>query len=177
MEHFAIRRAVLDDADEIVRVVNAAYRNDLDEKSKAWTTEARLVKGPRIELETARKNLVDVEQLFIFVAAKREEGKICGTVQVTPNDDAGFIGMLSVDPEMQTAGLGKKLLSFAEDFIKNELVLSFARMRVLTERPELLQFYHRRGYEKRGEPFEIKSLSSCEELKQQIHFILLEKKL
>lgn len=55
--------------------------------------------------------------------------------------------------------------------------LSLARMKVIIERHELIAFYERRGYVKRGEPEPVLKLSCCEELKEKIHFVLLEKNL
>lgn len=184
------RRAVHGDEAELCRVANSAYRNSLSPSSKAWTTEAALVAGPRIETPTAEKLLREGARIYLAVL----DEKVVGTVQVknprtqvclcltdasqvTPVEDAAMIGLLSVDPALQTAGIGKKLISHAEAVIRDELKLPTARMRVVNERHELIAFYERRGYKKAGEPQLVTKLSNCEELKEKFHFVMLEKNL
>jgi hypothetical protein len=69
MEGITVRRAVVGDEVEVAIVVNAAYRGELgDNGTKAWTSESRLVKGNRIEADTAKKMIVDgdIELYLIF---------------------------------------------------------------------------------------------------------------
>src|SRR5687768_17469829 len=121
-----VRRALPADAEDVTRVANAAYRGAEDAPgSKSWTSEGHLVKGPRLQLEVTQKILAG--PATILVAEK--DGRIVGTVQVTPEAGAGFVGLLSVDPALQTSGMGKLLLQHAEEHIRDVLRLPFARMR------------------------------------------------
>jgi GNAT superfamily N-acetyltransferase len=170
-----VRKAQPADAEEVVRVVNAAYRGAQGaEGSKAWTTEEKLVIGPRLELDMARRILTE-GAATVLVAEK--DGRVVGTVQVTPEAAAGYIGLLSVDPTLQTGGLGKLLLQHAEEHIRDVLALPVARMRVFEERSELEAFYLRRGYVKTGDRVKAEKLGMGERIQGELHFIGLEKKL
>lgn len=169
------RRAVAGDEKEMVRVVNAAYRPTAEAiaTTKSWTSEAHLVSGPRLRLEGA----IEMLAAGAVVLVAERDGVMVGTVQVTPQGDAGFIGMLSVDPTIQTNGLGKQLLQQAENYIGEVLKLLFARMRVIEDRAELLDFYARRGFVPTGERIPFNKPGPGEAIKGDMHFLMLEKKL
>jgi GNAT superfamily N-acetyltransferase len=67
---------------------------------------------------------------------------------------ACYLGMLTVDPGRQGAGLGKRLLAHAEN-VALAWGCTSVRMTVIDVRAELLAFYERRGYRRSGatEPF------------------------
>jgi ribosomal protein S18 acetylase RimI-like enzyme len=88
-----------------------------------------------------------------------------------------YLGMLTVDPERQGEGLGKRLLAAAEAFAGHELGASRLEMQVFSRRRELLSFYERRGYRSTGErrPFPYAEWPQAGALIDDLEFVVLEK--
>jgi len=80
--------------------------------------------------------------------------KFLDAFNIKREEDQLYFGMLTVNPELQTQGIGKKLLLRVE-VIAQELGLKTIRMTVIGQREELIAFYERRGYRRTGktEPF------------------------
>ena len=62
-----------------------------------------------------------------------------------------YIGMFVVRPDIQGAGIGKRLLNEAETLAVKEWGANSFIMIVITSRHELIAFYERRGYRRTGE--------------------------
>ncbi len=70
-----------------------------------------------------------------------------GCIGLTLNSESAEIGTFCVDPKAQNAGLGRKLLAFAEAYIQqNHQNIQILEMHVLHVRTELIAFYQRCGY-------------------------------
>lgn len=54
--------------------------------------------------------------------------------------------MFSVDPDLQNAGIGRQLLTYAESYGRTTFGSREAHMGVIHTRKELLAWYNRRGY-------------------------------
>lgn len=65
--------------------------------------------------------------------------------------EACYLGLLSVDAGAQQQGIGRALLAEAERFARDELGCRRMWMSVIHQRPELIDYYRRRGYEPTGE--------------------------
>jgi ribosomal protein S18 acetylase RimI-like enzyme len=162
------------DVPSIVALIESAYRG---EQSRAgWTTEADLLGGQR----------TDAEQIGLLVAGPdsrlllaERTGRLVGTVLVVDEGDAVYLGMFAVRPDAQAGGVGSALLAEGERFGKSELARSVARMTVLAQRPELIAWYERRGYERTGErrPFPYGDLRVGIPLRDDLVFEVLEKHL
>jgi ribosomal protein S18 acetylase RimI-like enzyme len=59
--------------------------------------------------------------------------------------------MLTVRPDRQAAGIGRRLLAAAEKYAAAELGASYLEMTVIGARAELIAWYERRGYARTGE--------------------------
>lgn len=133
-EDVDVRRATLDDAPAIARVVNAAYRR----------AEAFFIDGDR----TTEEEIVAFLGRGAFLLAERG-GALLGSVYVEDRGDHGYIGLLSVDPTLQGAGLGRTLMAAAERMLADagrprvELV-------VVSLRLELPPWYRKQGYREVG---------------------------
>ena len=139
------RLAALSDAKEIAALVNKAYRPEGE--TRGWTHEGELVSGPR----TSAANVAQLigGQSHVLVLCRDE--KILACVQVELRGSTAYIGMLAADPTIQNQGLGKQMLAHAEHFAMSHPEVLQLRMMVLSSRPELLDFYLRRGYMQTGE--------------------------
>ena len=94
------------DIEAIVALVTSAYRG---ESSRAgWTTEADLLEGARIDAGVLRD---DIEREGSRVLLAERDGRLLACAHVARDGDAGYFGMFSVEPGLQGAGIGSRLLA------------------------------------------------------------------
>jgi len=86
--------------------------------------------------------------------------------------------MLAVRPEWQDAGLGRRMLEFAETEARARGAPA-ARMSVVSVRSSLISWYERRGYRRTGEtePFPYDDARFGQPQERGLEFILLQKEL
>lgn len=144
MPQVQIRKAELTDTDNVTQLVNRAYRPATG--SEGWTHESAMVSGDRI---TPQKVAAAIQAGTVLVADTDHD--LVGCVQVEVTDRIAHIGMLAVDPLLQTAGIGKKLLTRAEELARHSHNAQVGVLVVIAARKELLAFYQRRGYSITGE--------------------------
>jgi GNAT superfamily N-acetyltransferase len=106
---------------------------------------------------------------------KEEDGVPVGCVYVEPRGDRAYLGLLSIAPERQGAGLGRELNLVAENFARQQ-GCKWMDLRVVSPRAEqLLPIYRRLGYVKTGT--EEYPAVLVEKMTIPGHFILMEKQL
>lgn len=167
-----ITKATLQDIPALTTLINSAYRGETSKKG--WTTEAHLLEGKRTDEQEMTEIFLDSKNTILKFT---ENDKIIGSVLLVEKGNQLYLGMLTVSPELQNSGIGKKLLAEAENHAKT-LGLSSIIMTVISVREELLNWYKRHGYVDTGkrEAFpesEIHVTISSEPLE----FIYLEKRL
>jgi len=141
-----LREASADDVSALVALVNSAYRGD---SSRAgWTTEAELLGGQRIDAERLAETIATPDNVVLVHEA---EGVPVGCVHLERIGDAAYLGMLTVRPTLQGAGLGRRLLEAAERFAVRAWGVASIHMTVIVQRAELIAWYERRGYVRTGE--------------------------
>jgi ribosomal protein S18 acetylase RimI-like enzyme len=140
-----ISKATIVHVTEITNLVNSAYRGETSKKG--WTTEANILEGSRITETELIEILQDTNNTLLIY---QENNKIIGTVLLTNKKTKLYLGMLTISPELQNSGLGKKLLQAAEDFA-HSVHLPKIVMTVITIREELIAWYKRNGYLDTGE--------------------------
>lgn len=141
----AIARATFTDITELNILVNSAYRGDFSKKG--WTTEADLLDGVRTDKEMLA-SLLAKENSTILLYKKKDT--LVGCVNLQLHNDKLYLGMLTVNPLQQGAGVGKLLLSAAEDYAR-EINCPSIYMTVISKRKELVDWYKRHGYKDTGE--------------------------
>ena len=141
------RLATAIDAARLNALVNSVYRG---ESSKVgWTTEAELLGGQRTDAE-GLTTLINTSDHAILLA--EEAGALVGCVHLSKkNLDTCYLGMLSVQAELQSRGTGRELLAAGEAFAKTQWRCTRVEMTVIGQRPELIDYYVRRGYRSSGE--------------------------
>jgi len=145
MSDIRFRDAVEADIPALVALVTSAYRGDTSRAG--WTTEADLLEGNRIDPEVLRS---DISRRGSRVLLAERDSLMLGCAHVSVEDGAGYFGMFSIRPDLQGAGLGKRLLAEAERVVRDEWNLPAMRMTVIDVREELIAFYERRGYRRTG---------------------------
>jgi ribosomal protein S18 acetylase RimI-like enzyme len=148
------RLARLSDVSSLVKIIDYAYRDG--KETLSWTRETHLVQGPRISEQGLAEIINDSKKHLLVV--EEEGGKHpLGCIMVEQRAAAqAYIGLLAVDPDQQSRGIGAFLLRAAESFARDQLKATGAVMTVLAPRKELIAWYKRMGFEPTGEviPFD-----------------------
>jgi GNAT superfamily N-acetyltransferase len=147
-----VTNAIPADVAELTLLVNTAYRGE--RSRKGWATEAHLLDGARIDEETMAGYFT--YPAITILKNTDAHGAITACVYLENKGDKLYLGMLSVMPELQAAGIGRLLLQEAER-IAQTLGLAIINITVITQRLSLIDWYQRRGYVPTGEilPFHV----------------------
>ena len=194
-QQIVFRNATLADVSAVVFLVESAYRGDASRAG--WTTEADILDGQRtdeIEIREiicgahSRIRLAEQSPTTVQIlgqdqvpapSQERALPHLVGCVRIENAGDAGYIGMVSVLPNLQSAGIGRQLLHEAERVIRDELRLPRARMTVIGQRDTLIAWYQRRGYSLTGkqEKFPYGQPRAGTPRRDDLYFEVLEKSL
>jgi len=117
------------DVDALVRLINAAF-----------IVEQPIFDGDRTNPDAVRALLEKGKFLVL-----EDSAGLAGCVYVELRGDRGYIGLLSVDPQRQGSGLGRKLLDAAEEYFRKAGCVA-AELRVVSARTLLPAFYGHLGY-------------------------------
>ena len=167
-----ITKATLQDIPSLNILINSAYRGETSKKG--WTTEAHLLEGKRTTEEELTEIILDSKNTFLKFT---ENDQIIGSVLLVEKEHQLYVGMLTVSPELQNSGIGKKMLAEAENHAKS-LALFTLSMTVVSVRAELIAWYKRHGYVDTGkrEPFPSSDIH-INISDKPLEFIYLEKKI
>ena len=146
----SIRPAVREDAEALAELVNSAYRGE--SSKKGWTTEADLLAGKRADRELIEGLVGDPASVVLLCV---EDGRMVGCVHLKKREGSAYLGLLTVRPDLQASGLGRRLLAAAEEWTVQRFGLGVIEMTVIRRRTELIAWYVRRGYADTGrrQPF------------------------
>ena len=156
-QNIPIRQASDDDVEQLTRLINAAF-----------VVEQVVFDGDRVDDLGVRAYMSG----GVFLLAEDSHG-LAGCVYIETREARSYLGLLSVQPARQGSGIGRQLVTAAENFA----VQSGSRimdLRVISARADqLLPFYQRLGYKfVRTEPF-----PSDLATKAPSHYILMSKSL
>jgi ribosomal protein S18 acetylase RimI-like enzyme len=161
-----ITTASIADIPRLNLLINSAYRGEYSKKG--WTTEADILGGIRTDEEDLRSILTDPHSVFLKY---EEEGKLLGCVHLRKDGEQLYLGMLTVNPEIQGKGIGKQLLLAAEEEARKQKCGAIY-MTVISVRKELIAWYIRHGYVDTGirKPFRGQGIP-----KMPLEFVVLRK--
>lgn len=144
----------------MVRVINAAYR-----------VEDFFVDGDRTSAGDLELKMAAPGACFLVIDGQAPDD-LGGSVFVEVRGDRGYFGMLSVSPSHQKEGLGRALVTAAEDHCR-AAGCRFLDLDVVNLRLELPAFYRKLGYA----PFDTAPFPKGEKLRRPAHLILMTKPL
>lgn len=160
-------------------LIESGYRGD--SAKRGWTHEADLLGGQRTDAETLAAIIADPEQTLIV--AEAEDGALHGCVLCADEGEeegerVAYLGMLTVRPDLQSAGLGRQLIAAAEEHARS-FGAGVMEMTVIKQRGELIDWYLRRGYRLTGreEPFPLDDPRFGLPKTRDLVFIVLDKPL
>lgn len=165
-----ITPATAADIPALVPLVNSAYRGE--NGHQGWTHESHLIAG-------SRTNAAGIEELLqnpgaTILKYTGAGGDLLGCVYLQKEGDKLHLGLLSVRPDQQNSGIGKKLLAAGDDYARRHHC-THIHITVITARSELLAWYERHGYRRTGEiePFHAGEKFGIQ--KQRLELAVLEK--
>jgi ribosomal protein S18 acetylase RimI-like enzyme len=162
-----------EDIAPIEKLVNGAYRGD--SSRKGWTTEADLLDGIRTNKDVLSGMVNRGDS--IVLKCNNAKNQLVGCVYLQKKEEKLYLGMLTVAPDIQAQGIGKKLLQAAEEYAQTQQCIAIT-ISVISLRQELIKWYERRGYKATGERKPFPSSDPRFGLpKQHLEFIVMEKQL
>ncbi len=169
------RLARSEDIPALHALIESAYRGD--SAKQGWTHEADLLAGQRTDQQELAAILVDPHHVIIVAQPEKE---IAGCVAVRRvSGGRAYLGMLTVDPLLQSGGLGRRLIAAAEDHARDAFAAKAMEMTVIVQREELIAYYLRRGYHLTCErrPFPLDDPKFGLPARRDLEFVVLEKAL
>jgi GNAT superfamily N-acetyltransferase len=152
-----LRTAGNADAEGLMDLINAAFRK----------AESYIIDRDRVDLEDVHSLLAKGE----FLVAE-DECTLAGCVYLELRGERAYLGLLSVDPARQKAGVGSMLMREAELRCARS-GCRFMDLKTIDLRKDNQAFYKRRGYVETGtEPF-----PSDLDTKLPCHFVNMAKPL
>lgn len=165
-----ITKATAEDVSNLNILINSGYRGEYSKKG--WTTEANILEGSRTNEAELLEIIADDKNTMLKFT---ENNTIIGCVLLVKKEQQLYLGMLTVSPELQNSGIGKKLLQQAEVYAQ-AFGLPKITMTVISVREELINWYKRHGYVDTGkkEAFPVNDIH-ISIVEQPLEFMVLEK--
>jgi GNAT superfamily N-acetyltransferase len=155
-EEFVLRKAVQDDVPNIVTLIN-----------RAFSVEKFFKSGERTDIAQVADMMRNGEFLLLSDA-----GALIACVFVRITGERAYAGTLAVEPSQQKAGIGRRMMSEAEDYARAR-GCEVLDIRIVNVRPELSEIYTRLGFVPTG----IESAEVIKTATQPVHFITMSKPL
>lgn len=175
MTDLVIRDAAEADVAALHALIESAYRGEASRVG--WTTEADLLGGQRTDPEELSRIIADPDQAMLIALQDREAVACVRILRIA--EGLGYFGMLSVQPALQAAGVGRRMVAAAEEALAHRFGAVRVRIQVFPQRGTLIGWYERLGYVATGEtaPFPYGDLSFGEPRRDDLYFVLFEKAL
>jgi GNAT superfamily N-acetyltransferase len=149
------------DVPALARVINQAY-----------AVERFFVEGARTSEAGVAERLANANAVFLVVDDPATPNELAGAVYVEIRKERGYFAMLAVDPRRQGSGLGRLLVTAAEDHCR-AAGCAFIDIEVVNLRSELPAFYAKFGYT----PYATTPFRSPERLLRDAHLVVMTKPL
>ena len=153
---FDLRTAIDSDIPAMADLVN-----------RAFSVESFFKTGNRTD-ETQLRELMRDGQFLLL----RDNQTLTACVYLKLNGERCYIGLLSVDPDRQKSGVGRRMMREAEDFGRHA-GCKFADIRTVSVRHELRVIYHKLGYVETG----TESAAVIKTATMPVHFVTMSKPL
>ncbi|MEV4685536.1 GNAT family N-acetyltransferase [Streptomyces kurssanovii] len=139
------RDAAEADVPALVALIESAYRG---ESSRAgWTSEADILGGQRTDPQGVREVITAPGSRLMIV---ERDGQPVACCQLEHRGEAAYFGMFAVRPDLQGAGLGRRIIAEAERSARETWGVAEMHMTVISVREDLIAWYERRGYRRTG---------------------------
>jgi ribosomal protein S18 acetylase RimI-like enzyme len=126
-------------------LIEGAYRGE--SAKRGWTHEADLLGGQRTDAAALADMIADPDQtLLLGLRGAKPIGCVLVVDKgIRDGQRLAYLGLLTVAPALQAAGLGRALLEAGERHARS-FGATIMEMTVIGLRTELIAWYRRRGY-------------------------------
>lgn len=150
MDELVIRQAGLEDVGALTRLINTAFvvetahfkdrDRTTEDEVKEWLGHGRFFVVDGENDDNAVRNVTNT-------ATNSSAGNLplAACIYVEPRGESYYFGLLSVDPALQSRGLGRQLTGFAENLARGQGAKGM-ELRYVDLREELGRMYARMGY-------------------------------
>ncbi len=155
-QDLTIRHAAEPDTEALTKLINEAFQ-----------VERFFLASDRLNVAEVRERLVRGTFLLL-----EDDGALVGCVYAELRGESGYVGLLSVTPQRQKAGLSRMLMTAAEEYFRTN-GCRWTELRIVNLRKELPPYYRHLGYQEVGTeefPAEIPAILPC-------HFLIMRKAL
>ncbi|SOD72269.1 ribosomal protein S18 acetylase RimI-like enzyme [Jatrophihabitans sp. GAS493] len=169
------RLAEIQDASELTRLIQSAYRGD--SSRQGWTTEADLLDGQRVDEAQVLEVITDPQSLLLVLPDA--DGILACCQLESRADSVVYFGMFAVRPGAQGGGVGRLMIAEAQRLARKTLGATAMEMTVIAQRDELISWYERLGFRRTGEtrPFPYGELRFGAPRRDDLHFVVLRRDL
>ena len=143
LSQFTLEKAEISHSQDICNLINLTYRGE-----SGWTRETHIIGGNRTNLDEITQAMEKTDAQFYVVYLKQR--LVTCIYLAKEQHQTAYVGFFSVHPDFQGKGIGKYILQQAETIAKVQFSAIKIRMYVVSQRPELIAFYERRGYQRTG---------------------------
>lgn len=166
-----------DELSAIAALINRSFRGS--GSPTEWSTATPFLAGDRTTAMALRADLLARPSATLLKWVDADSDRSSGCVWLESlGSGAWYLGSLAIEPAKQNGGLGRIMLSAAEQWIA-ERGGRRVRMTVVNVREALIAWYIRRGYHPTGEsePFPYEEHSGSAPLGNDYRLVVLEKEL
>ncbi|KAI2791982.1 hypothetical protein POX_b02011 [Penicillium oxalicum] len=170
----SFRIATAHDIPTLKQVIESAFR--AEDPREDWVGIQALASSFTVDEKYISSVISHADSVFLI--AHDKANTVLGTIGAAKRESGtARLFMLAVDPQIHRGGIGRQILSFAEDYCQREWDTRVMSLDALSTRPSLVSWYMRRGYQKTGktELFP-RELANGLELPEDLHFVDLEKR-
>lgn len=175
MTDLDIRDAGPADIPVLHALIESAYRGNASRAG--WTTEADLLDGQRTDPDELAA-IIAADDQGLLIGERGGDALACVKYQRL-SEGVGYFGMLSVQPGLQSAGLGRRMVEAAERLLVERHRAVRTRIQVFPQRETLIAWYKRLGYVLTGEtaPFPYGNARFGLPRRDDLSFVIMEKPL
>ncbi len=147
-----IRKAILEDVNEILKITKACAAHMISNNIFQWNEFYPNASAFERDIEEGECYVIEIESEVIgcVTISTLMDEEYVPIDWLTPNENNIYIHRLAVHPEYQGKGYAQQLLSFAEDYAKTNTYASI-RLDTFSQNKRNQKFYERRGYKKLGD--------------------------
>ncbi|KAJ6006514.1 hypothetical protein N7451_004458 [Penicillium sp. IBT 35674x] len=147
--HFRI--ATPTDAPSIQQLVQSAFR--AEDSRKDWTADMALGRSFTVLVEDVKTTIAKPECAILLAFTKdHDHDVLVASIDMTKRaSDHVRFSMVAVHQDYQQAGIGRRVLAYAEKYSQQEWGATITGLNALSTRQELIAWYLRCGYQKTGE--------------------------
>jgi len=142
------RTATPEDAPQLQQLVESAFR--AEDSRAGWTDDLGLSSSFRIDIKDIMAMITNPDSVMLM--ATDENNTLVGAIGTSKRDtNHARLFMLAVDETQQRGGVGRQILTYAENYGSRTWGVTTLGLNALSNRKQLISWYARCGYKETGE--------------------------